>query len=75
MVLLLSAGFILVPRPDPYRPVLFKRPMESIYRPYIDSYRQFIRVQLEMLPALFEPAQGGRLFFLEDFFPKLQPIM
>jgi len=73
-----TAGFYMVPRPDPYRP-LFTRPDGSIDTDaYIDFYREFIFEGTAGNVAAFvlEPAQGwaGSIFPPDDFFPKLKKL-
>ncbi len=71
-----AAGFYMVPRPDPYRP-LFKKEDGTIDTDgYIDFYEEFIREGTVGNVAAFvlEPAQGwgGSIFPPDDFFPKLR---
>lgn len=73
-----SAGFYMVPRPDPYRP-LFKKPDGQIdTEAYIDFYQEFIKEGTVNNVAAFilEPAQGwaGSIFPPDDFFPKLKAL-
>lgn len=71
-----AAGFYMVPRPDPYRP-LFSKPDGSIDTDaYIRFYEEFLRESTVGNVAAFvlEPAQGwaGSIFPPDDFFPKLK---
>lgn len=73
-----AAGFYMVPRPDPYRP-LFKKADGSIDTDaYISFYKDFIRESTVGNVAAFvlEPAQGwgGSIFPPDDFFPKLRKL-
>lgn len=73
-----AAGFYMVPRPDPYRP-LFKKADGSIDTDaYINFYEDFIRESTVGNVAAFvlEPAQGwgGSIFPPDDFFPKLRKL-
>lgn len=73
-----AAGFYMVPRPDPYRP-LFKKADGSIDTDaYISFYEDFIRESTVGNVAAFvlEPAQGwgGSIFPPDDFFPKLRKL-
>lgn len=73
-----AAGFYMVPRPDPYRP-LFKKADGSIDTDaYISFYEDFIHESTVGNVAAFvlEPAQGwgGSIFPPDDFFPKLRKL-
>ncbi|WP_419212099.1 aspartate aminotransferase family protein [Maribacter sp. X9] len=73
-----SAGYYMVPRPDPYRPVFKKSDGSIDTDAYMDFYRQFIQEGTVGNVAAFvlEPAQGwgGSIFPPEDFFQKLQQL-
>ena len=71
-----AAGFYMVPRPDPYRP-LFKKDDGSIDTDaYLKFYDEFIKEGTTGRIAAFvlEPIQGwaGSIFPPDDFFPKLR---
>ena len=71
-----AAGFYMVPRPNPYRP-LFKKPDGSIDTDaYIDFYSEFITEGTtgQVAAIVLEPIQGwaGSVFPPDDFFPKLR---
>jgi 4-aminobutyrate aminotransferase-like enzyme len=73
-----AAGFYMVPRPDPYRP-LWTTPEGVIDTDaYIRFYENFIIEATVGNVAAFvlEPAQGwaGSIFPPEDFFPKLKTL-
>jgi len=73
-----AAGFYMVPRPDPYRP-LFKKADGSIDTDaYITFYEDFLREGTvgNVAGFILEPAQGwaGSIFPPEDFFPKLRKL-
>lgn len=70
-----SAGFYMVPRPDPYRP-LFKKSDGTIDTDrYLEFYDEFIMEGTTRQVAAFvlEPIQGwaGSVFPPDDFLPKL----
>ena len=71
-----AAGFYMVPRPDPYRPLFKKEDGTIDTDAYIHFYEEFIREGTVGNVAAFvlEPAQGwgGSIFPPEDFFPKLR---
>ena len=72
------AGFYMVPRPDPYRPLFKKQDGTIDTDAYIDFYKEFIREGTVGNVAAFvlEPAQGwaGSIFPPDDFFPKLRKL-
>ena len=71
-----AAGFYMVPRPDPYRPLWTKADGTIDTDAYIRFYETFILEATVGNVAAFvlEPAQGwaGSIFPPEDFFPKLK---
>ncbi len=73
-----SAGFYMVPRPDPYRPLFKKADGQIDTDAYIDFYQEFIKEGTVNNVAAFilEPAQGwaGSIFPPDDFFPKLKAL-
>ena len=73
-----SAGFYMVPRPDPYRPLWTKADGTIDTDAYIRFYENFIKEGTVGNVAAFvlEPAQGwaGSIFPPEDFFPKLKML-
>jgi len=73
-----SAGFYMVPRPDPYRPLFKKSDGRIDTDAYIDFYQEFIKEGTVNNVAAFilEPAQGwaGSIFPPDDFFPKLKAL-
>jgi len=73
-----SAGFYMVPRPDPYRPLFAKEDGSIDTDAYIRFYEEFIMEATVNNIAAFvlEPAQGwaGSIFPPEDFFPKLKRL-
>jgi 4-aminobutyrate aminotransferase/4-aminobutyrate aminotransferase/(S)-3-amino-2-methylpropionate transaminase len=73
-----AAGFYMVPRPDPYRP-LWSKPDGTIDTDeYIRFYENFIIEGTVGNVAAFvlEPVQGwgGSIFPPDDFFPKLKKL-
>lgn len=73
-----AAGFYMVPRPDPYRP-LWEKPDGTIDTDaYIRFYENFIKEGTVGNIAAFvlEPAQGwaGSIFPPDDFFPKIKTL-
>lgn len=73
-----GAGFYMVPRPDPYRP-LWKKPDGTIDTDaYISFYESFLKEGTVGNVAAFvlEPVQGwaGSIFPPDDFFPKLKSL-
>jgi 4-aminobutyrate aminotransferase-like enzyme len=71
-----AAGFYMMPRPNPYRP-MFKKPDGSIDTDaYIDFYSEFITEATtgQVAAIVLEPIQGwaGSIFPPDDFFPKLR---
>ncbi len=71
-----AAGFYMVPRPNPYRP-LFKKPDGSIDTDaYINFFSDFITEGTtgQVAAIVLEPIQGwaGSIFPPDDFFPKLR---
>lgn len=73
-----SAGFYMVPRPDPYRPIWTRADGIIDTDAYIRFYEQFLTEGTVGNVAAFvlEPAQGwaGSIFPPEDFFPKLKAL-
>jgi 4-aminobutyrate aminotransferase/4-aminobutyrate aminotransferase/(S)-3-amino-2-methylpropionate transaminase len=73
-----AAGFYMVPRPDPYRPLWTKVDGTIDTDAYIKFYEQFLIEGTVGNVAAFvlEPAQGwaGSIFPPEDFFPKLKSL-
>jgi 4-aminobutyrate aminotransferase-like enzyme len=73
-----AAGFYMVPRPDPYRPLWTKKDGEIDTDAYIEFYGNFIKEGTVGNVAAFvlEPAQGwaGSIFPPDDFFPKLKKL-
>jgi len=73
-----AAGFYMVPRPDPYRPLWTKTDGTIDTDAYIRFYEEFIKEATVGNVAAFvlEPAQGwaGSIFPPEDFFPKLRQL-
>jgi 4-aminobutyrate aminotransferase/4-aminobutyrate aminotransferase/(S)-3-amino-2-methylpropionate transaminase len=73
-----SAGFYMVPRPDPYRPLWSKADGTIDTDAYISFYEQFLVEATVGNVAAFvlEPAQGwaGSIFPPDDFFPKLKSL-
>jgi len=71
-----AAGFYMVPRPDPYRPLFKKEDGTIDTDAYINFYEDFIRESTVGNVAAFvlEPAQGwgGSIFPPDDYFPKLR---
>jgi 4-aminobutyrate aminotransferase/4-aminobutyrate aminotransferase/(S)-3-amino-2-methylpropionate transaminase len=72
------AGFYMVPRPDPYRPLWTKADGTIDTDAYIKFYETFLLEGTVGNVAAFvlEPAQGwgGSIFPPEDFFPKLKTL-
>lgn len=71
-----AAGFYMVPRPNPYRP-LFKKPDGSIDTDaYLKFFDEFIieGTTGQIAAIVLEPIQGwaGSIFPPDDFFPKLR---
>jgi len=71
-----EAGFYMVPRPNPYRP-LFKKPDGTIDTDaYIQFFDDFIieATTGQVAAIVLEPIQGwaGSIFPPDDFFPKLR---
>lgn len=71
-----AAGFYMVPKPDPYRP-LFKKADGSIDTDaYINFYEEFLREGTvgNVTAFVLEPVQGwaGSIFPPDDFIPKLR---
>lgn len=73
-----AAGFYMVPRPDPYRPLWTKADGTIDTDAYIRFYENFLKEGTVGNVAAFvlEPAQGwaGSIFPPEDFFPKLRML-
>lgn len=73
-----SAGFYMVPRPDPYRPIWTLADGSIDTDAYIRFYEQFLTEGTVGNVAAFvlEPAQGwaGSIFPPDDFFPKLKAL-
>ena len=73
-----AAGFYMVPRPDPYRPLWTTADGVIDTDAYIRFYENFIIEATVGNVAAFvlEPAQGwaGSIFPPEDFFPKLKML-
>ena len=73
-----GAGFYMVPRPDPYRPLWVKSDGAIDTDAYIRFYETFLLEGTVGNVAAFvlEPAQGwaGSIFPPEDFFPKLKTL-
>lgn len=73
-----AAGFYMVPRPDPYRPLWTKTDGSIDTDAYIRFYETFLLEGTVGNVAAFvlEPAQGwaGSIFPPEDFFPKLKKL-
>lgn len=73
-----AAGFYMVPRPDPYRPLWEKADGTIDTDAYIRFYENFIKEGTVGNIAAFvlEPAQGwaGSIFPPDDFFPKLKQL-
>ncbi len=73
-----AAGFYMVPRPDPYRPLWTKADGTIDTDAYIRFYENFLKEGTVGNVAAFvlEPAQGwaGSIFPPEDFFPKLKML-
>jgi 4-aminobutyrate aminotransferase/4-aminobutyrate aminotransferase/(S)-3-amino-2-methylpropionate transaminase len=73
-----AAGFYMVPRPDPYRPMWTKQDGSIDTDAYIRFYEQFLVEGTVGNVAAFvlEPAQGwaGSIFPPDDFFPKLKTL-
>lgn len=73
-----AAGFYMVPRPDPYRPLWTKADGTIDTDAYISFYETFLLEGTVGNVAAFvlEPAQGwaGSIFPPEDFFPKLKKL-
>ncbi len=73
-----AAGFYMVPRPDPYRPLWTKDDGSIDTDAYISFYENFLKEGTVGNVAAFvlEPAQGwaGSIFPPDDFFPKLKKL-
>lgn len=73
-----NAGFYMVPRPDPYRPIFTTIDGTIDTDMYINFYEDFILEGTVNNVAAFvlEPAQGwaGSIFPPDDFFPKLKAL-
>jgi 4-aminobutyrate aminotransferase/4-aminobutyrate aminotransferase/(S)-3-amino-2-methylpropionate transaminase len=73
-----AAGFYMVPRPDPYRPLWTKQDGTIDTDAYISFYETFLREGTvgNVAAFLLEPAQGwgGSIFPPDDFFPKLKKL-
>ncbi len=73
-----AAGFYMVPRPDPYRPLWTKPDGTIDTDAYISFYENFLLEGTVGNVAAFvlEPVQGwgGSIFPPEDFFPKLKKL-
>jgi len=73
-----AAGFYMVPRPDPYRPLWEKADGTIDTDSYIRFYEDFIKEGTVGNVAAFvlEPVQGwgGSVFPPDDFFPKLKKL-
>ncbi|MEO6707714.1 MAG: aspartate aminotransferase family protein [Ginsengibacter sp.] len=73
-----AAGFYMVPRPDPYRPLWAKEDGTIDTDAYIRFYEQFLIEGTVGNVAAFvlEPAQGwaGSIFPPDDYFPKLKVL-
>jgi len=71
-----AAGFYMVPRPDPYRPLFTREDGRIDTDAYLKFYDEFIREGTTGRVAAFvlEPIQGwaGSIFPPDDFFPKLR---
>ncbi len=73
-----AAGFYMVPRPDPYRPLWSKTDGTIDTNAYIRFYENFLIEGTVGNVAAFilEPVQGwgGSIFPPDDFFPKLKKL-
>lgn len=73
-----AAGFYMVPRPDPYRPLWKKADGTIDTDVYISFYENFLKEATVGNVAAFvlEPVQGwaGSIFPPDDFFPKLKSL-
>lgn len=73
-----AAGFYMVPRPDPYRPLWKKADGTIDTDAYIAFYEEFIQESTvgNLAAFILEPAQGwaGSIFPPDDFFPKLRQL-
>jgi 4-aminobutyrate aminotransferase/4-aminobutyrate aminotransferase/(S)-3-amino-2-methylpropionate transaminase len=73
-----AAGFYMVPRPDPYRPLWTKADGTIDTDAYIRFYEQFIQESTvgNLAAFVLEPVQGwgGSIFPPDDFFPKLRKL-
>jgi 4-aminobutyrate aminotransferase/4-aminobutyrate aminotransferase/(S)-3-amino-2-methylpropionate transaminase len=73
-----AAGFYMVPRPDPYRPLWTKKDGSIDTDAYIGFYETFLKEATvgNVAGFVLEPAQGwgGSIFPPEDFFPKLKKL-
>ncbi|MDD4143442.1 MAG: aspartate aminotransferase family protein [Prolixibacteraceae bacterium] len=73
-----AAGFYMVPRPDPYRPLWTKNDGTIDTDAYISFYENFIKEGTvgNVAGFVLEPAQGwgGSIFPPDDFFPKLKKL-
>ncbi len=73
-----AAGFYMVPRPDPYRPLWTKVDGTIDTDMYIQFYKQFIEETTvgNLAAFVLEPVQGwgGSIFPPDDFFPKLKML-
>ncbi|MBK7709688.1 MAG: aspartate aminotransferase family protein [Bacteroidales bacterium] len=73
-----AAGFYMVPRPDPYRPLWTKGDGSIDTDAYIRFYEDFLKEGTVGNVAAFvlEPVQGwaGSIFPPDDFFPKLKAL-
>ena len=73
-----AAGFYMVPRPDPYRPLWTKADGTIDTDKYIQFYAEFLKEGTvgNVAGFVLEPAQGwaGSIFPPDDFFPKLKKL-
>ena len=71
-----AAGFYMVPRPNPYRPLFRKADGAIDTDAYLDFYAEFITEATtgQIAGIVLEPIQGwaGSIFPPDDFFPKLR---
>ncbi len=73
-----AAGFYMVPRPDPYRPLWTKNDGSIDTDAYINFYENFLKEGTvgNVAGFVLEPVQGwgGSIFPPDDFFPKLKKL-
>ena len=71
-----AAGFYMVPRPNPYRPLFTKEDGSIDTDAYLDFYDEFLleATTNRVAAIVLEPIQGwaGSVFPPDDFFPKLR---